>query len=60
LFQAILDHTPEGFEEMELKVGDLVGLAGDHWNGYSKGRNLRTNANGLFPSYKIKDIVKAV
>ena len=44
--------------EIELKKGDLIGLAGNHWNGLSKGRNTRTNEEGLFPSYKVKDFIQ--
>jgi len=58
---AIYDH--EGNREageMDLKKGDLIGLAGNHWNGYSKGRNERTNQEGLFPSYKVKEVIQSV
>ena len=40
---------------MELRAGDVVGVAGNHWNGYSKGRNHRTNKVGLYPGYKMRD-----
>ena len=26
---------------MELKVGDVIGVAGNHWDGFNKGRNHR-------------------
>lgn len=54
----VIDHIPQNNDEIELKIGDKVSILGDHWNGYSKARNLRTNQVGLFPSYKIQDIVK--
>jgi glycoprotein 6-alpha-L-fucosyltransferase len=55
---AIYNHEAnEENNEIELKVGDLVGIAGNHWNGYSKGLNKRTKKEGLFPSYKVKDVV---
>jgi glycoprotein 6-alpha-L-fucosyltransferase len=58
---AAYDHKPNReMGEIELKVGDTVGLAGNHWNGYSKVRNFRTNEDGLAPSYKLKDIVEIV
>lgn len=40
-------------KEIELKVGDLVGIAGNHWDGQSKGVNRRTKSGGLYPSYKV-------
>ena len=59
---AIYDHEPSGLDhaEIELRVGDELGLAGNHWNGFSKVRNFRTFKDGLVPSYKIKDIVLVV
>lgn len=54
-FQAIIAHHSEKPSELELKVGDHVAVAGNHWDGYSKGRNLRTNQVGLYPSFKVKN-----
>ena len=34
----------------------IIGLHGNHWNGFSKGRNQRTHQEGLFPSYKVIDV----
>ncbi|CAG5122985.1 unnamed protein product, partial [Candidula unifasciata] len=42
---------------IEIQVGDAVGIAGNHWNGFSKGMNKRTGLSGLFPSYKAEDAV---
>ena len=42
-------------EEIALEPGDIVGIAGNHWDGYSKGSNKRTGAIGLYPSYKTED-----
>lgn len=55
---AVLPHESRRVGEINLMLGDLVGIAGNHWNGYSKGRNLRTNQVGLFPSFKVKDKVE--
>ena len=41
--------------QIELRAGDVVGVAGNHWNGYNKGRNHRTNTVGLYPGYKMRD-----
>ncbi|KAK6755258.1 hypothetical protein RB195_013935 [Necator americanus] len=49
---AVEDHIPENPEEIELRVGDVIGIAGNHWDGFSKGMNKRTGASGLYPSYK--------
>lgn len=50
---AIEDHVALNNKEIDLKVGDKVGIAGNHWNGYSKGTNRRTYKEGVFPSYKV-------
>lgn len=42
---------------MALNPGDIVGIAGNHWDGYSKGVNRRTNQDGLYPSYKMEEVV---
>ncbi|KRY84640.1 Alpha-(1,6)-fucosyltransferase [Trichinella pseudospiralis] len=52
---AIMNHKPEGPDEIELKIGDRIGIAGNHWNGYSKGVNRRTQQTGLYPSYKVEE-----
>lgn len=41
-----------------MRKDDIIGIAGNHWNGYSKGVNKRTRQNGLFPSYKAEDVVE--
>ncbi|KJH40416.1 variant SH3 domain protein [Dictyocaulus viviparus] len=52
---AVEDHNPERNGEIELRVGDVIGIAGNHWDGFSKGVNRRTGADGLYPSYKVSD-----
>uniref|UniRef100_A0A1I7T3K4 Alpha-(1,6)-fucosyltransferase n=1 Tax=Caenorhabditis tropicalis TaxID=1561998 RepID=A0A1I7T3K4_9PELO len=49
----IEDHVALNNKEIDLKIGDKVGIAGNHWNGYSKGTNRRTYKEGVFPSYKV-------
>lgn len=56
--EAVISHRPQNHDEIYMNVGDLVGVAGNHWDGYSKGRNVRTNQNGLFPSFKVIDRVE--
>ncbi|GFR88564.1 alpha-(1,6)-fucosyltransferase [Elysia marginata] len=45
---------------IQIKPGDSVGIAGNHWDGFSKGTNHRTGMSGLFPSYKAEDTVVKV
>lgn len=49
-----------GANEIDLEVGDVVGIAGNHWDGNSKGTNRRTNQVGLYPSHKMEEIIKLV
>ena len=53
---ALLSHKSEGSEEMDLEVGDEIEEAGNHWDGYSKGKNLRTKKTLLYPTFKVKII----
>lgn len=50
---AVSVHHPQNRDEIELQKGDFIGVAGNHWNGYSKGLNRRTGQTGLYPSYKV-------
>ncbi|EDW05875.1 alpha-(1,6)-fucosyltransferase [Drosophila mojavensis] len=56
--RAVIPHKPRSHEDLQLKVGDLVSVAGNHWDGNSKGKNTRTNQGGLFPSFKVVDKVE--
>ena len=50
---AIYPHKARHEKEMDLQEGDRIGVAGNHWDGYSMGTNQRSGKKGLFPSYKI-------
>lgn len=52
---AIREHKASSTDELDLKVGDIVGIAGNHWDGFSKGRNFRTGKTGVYPSYKVHE-----
>ena len=58
--EVVEPHTAQNENEIDLVPGDLVGIAGNHWDGYSKGRNQRTGKSGLYPSFKVKDTVVKV
>ncbi|XP_065344021.1 alpha-(1,6)-fucosyltransferase isoform X2 [Cloeon dipterum] len=51
--EAIMEHKATRQEEIDLQIGDIVGVAGNHWDGYSKGKNTRTGRVGLYPSFKV-------
>ena len=55
LQEVLVDHLPQTDAEIELKKGDIIKVAGNHWNGYSKGTNVRTEKKGLYPSFKVKE-----
>ncbi|RXG59715.1 Alpha-(1,6)-fucosyltransferase [Armadillidium vulgare] len=56
--RARFPHTAKRSSEMSLKVGDFVGVAGNHWDGFSKGFNRRSKQTGLYPSYKAEETVE--
>jgi len=60
LQEAIYPHTRRNSKELDLDVGDVVGVAGNHWDGFNKGRNHRTNRVGLYPEYKTKEKLRVV
>ncbi|XP_060868925.1 alpha-(1,6)-fucosyltransferase-like isoform X2 [Metopolophium dirhodum] len=53
LHVAILPHKSNRPQEMDLQVGDEIEVAGNKWNGYSKGTHLRTNKTLLYPTFKL-------
>jgi len=60
---AVMDHKSDTSlrrEEIDLKVDDTIGVAGNHWNGFNKGRNHRSGRIGLYPQYKTREKVKIV
>jgi len=58
--EVIYPHRKRGSQELDLEVGDLVGVAGNHWDGFNKGRNHRSNKVGLYPEYKTKEKLRVV
>lgn len=58
--EAVMSHRPNHQGEIELKVGDVLGVAGNHWDGFNKGRNHRTNRVGLYPEYKTREKLRVV
>ena len=59
---AIHGHNKQN--ELKFSVGDYIGVAGNHWDGYSLGINANDNnpksrnLRKLFPSYKVRNAVK--
>lgn len=51
--EVVLPHKADGPNEIDLQVGDQIFVDGNHWNGYSKGKNLRTGLLGLYPTFKV-------
>ncbi|EFO21758.2 variant SH3 domain-containing protein [Loa loa] len=52
---AVESYRAESGNEIDLKIGDIIGIAGNHWNGFSMGTNRRTGKKGLYPSYKARE-----
>lgn len=57
---AIYPHQPRNSEDIPLEPGDVIGVAGNHWDGYSKGINRKLGHTGLYPSYKVKEKIETV
>ncbi|KAE9546993.1 hypothetical protein FO519_009795 [Halicephalobus sp. NKZ332] len=56
----VLSHVPRNNDEIELGIGDKVGIAGNHWDGHSKGTNRAHGKTGLYPSYKTKELWRII
>lgn len=57
---AIYPHQARTAEDIPLEPGDIIGVAGNHWDGYSKGVNRKLGRTGLYPSYKVKEKIETV
>nr|XP_020655368.1 alpha-(1,6)-fucosyltransferase isoform X1 [Pogona vitticeps] len=57
---AIYPHHPRTADEIPMEPGDIIGVAGNHWDGYSKGINRKLGKTGLYPSYKVKEKIETV
>lgn len=57
---AVYAHQPRSPDDIPLEPGDLIGVAGNHWDGNSKGINRKTGRTGLYPSYKVKEKIETV
>ncbi|KAK3094131.1 hypothetical protein FSP39_024491 [Pinctada imbricata] len=53
--EVVEEHVKRNSKEIDMEPGDLIGIAGNHWDGNSKGMNRRTGKTGLFPSYKTQN-----
>nr|CAG4650039.1 EOG090X03KK [Sida crystallina] len=49
---AAYPHRSQKASEISMEVGDVLGIAGNHWDGFSRGTNERTKQQGLYPSFK--------
>ncbi|CAH1790772.1 unnamed protein product, partial [Owenia fusiformis] len=58
--RAIYEHSPKSMQEIGFEPGDVIGMAGNHWNGFSMGSNRQNSKSGLFPSYKVEEIYNIV
>lgn len=57
---AVYPHHPRNADEIPMEPGDVIGVAGNHWDGYSKGINRKLGRTGLYPSYKVKEKIELV
>ncbi|GFU32721.1 alpha-(1,6)-fucosyltransferase [Nephila pilipes] len=57
---AVYNHTARNSHELSMQKGDIIGIAGNHWDGFSKGLNRRTKKSGLYPSYKTIEKIELV
>lgn len=48
------------FRHFIFQVGDLIGVAGNHWNGFGKGTNKRTNQVMFLEHYFVSVAVGSV
>ena len=55
--RAAMSNTAHWPNEFNFKRGDIIGTEGNHWDGFSKGSDKTSGQSGLYPSYKVEEIV---
>ena len=58
--QAVYSYQAKNSEEIDMKSGDRLKIAGNHWDGYSKATSKKSQRVGMFPSYLVEKYVHAV
>ena len=58
--KAIADHTSTYSNELSMKAGDQLGIAGIEKDGRSVGIHVQSSMRGDFPSYKLEEEVLVV
>ena len=55
--RAVINHKAVWPNEFSFNQGDIIGTEGNHWDGFSKGSDKTSGLSGLYPSYKVEEIV---
>ena len=58
--QAIYHYKSRKNDEVDMKPGDRLKIAGNHWDGYSKATSRINQKTGMFPSYLVEKYVHIV
>ena len=56
--RAVISNKAVWPNEFSFERGDTIITEGNHWDGFSKGSDRTTGQSGLYPTYKIEEIVK--
>ena len=57
--RAIFPHLGKD-QELTFEVDDVMGIAGNHWDGQSKGTHIKTMTVGLYPSFKMEKLYQII
>ena len=55
--RAVISHKASSADEFSFQRGDIIGTEGNHWDGFSKGKDKTNGRKGLYPTYKVEEIV---
>jgi glycoprotein 6-alpha-L-fucosyltransferase len=55
--RTFISHKAIWPNEFSFERGDIIGTDGNHWDGFSKGSDKTNRQSGLYPSYKIEEII---
>src|SRR5690242_13079356 len=55
--RAIISHKAVWSNEFSVERRDIIGTEGNHWDEFSKGSDKTNGKSGLYPTYKVEEIV---
>ncbi|XP_066934358.1 alpha-(1,6)-fucosyltransferase-like [Clytia hemisphaerica] len=54
--RALWSNEAKSPRQLSFDMGDILGIAGNHWDGQAKALHHRSGKEGLYPAFKVEDV----